>query len=81
MLATIVLLFGVCWLPLHTFFVVITFNETAFGDAANGIYFAFHWLSMANSFVNPVIYGFMNENFRVRMNNATISDTISKNDQ
>ncbi|RUS89820.1 hypothetical protein EGW08_002432 [Elysia chlorotica] len=64
MLVTIVLLFGVCWLPLHGFIIIITFNRTAFGAAANKIYFAVHWLSMANSFVNPVVYGFMNDNFR-----------------
>lgn len=26
---------------------------------------AVHWLSMSNSFVNPVIYCFMSDNFRV----------------
>ncbi|XP_005090267.1 QRFP-like peptide receptor [Aplysia californica] len=64
MLATIVLLFGLCWLPLHLFMMVVTFKYNAFGDAANEIYFGVHWLSMANSFVNPVVYGFMNDNFR-----------------
>src|SRR5687768_1489442 len=29
-----------------------------------GSYFACHWLAMANSFVNPIIYCFMSENFR-----------------
>ena len=71
MLATIVLLFGVCWLPLHSFIIIITFNPTAFGRIANEVYFGVHWLSMANSFVNPVVYGFMNENFRVGLTQRT----------
>ncbi|CAL1529009.1 unnamed protein product, partial [Lymnaea stagnalis] len=66
MLVTIVLLFGVCWLPLHVFITVVTFNVSFFGVVTYEIYFGVHWLSMANSFVNPVIYGFMNDNFRVR---------------
>ncbi|GFR93873.1 neuropeptide Y receptor [Elysia marginata] len=73
MLATIVLLFGVCWLPLHIFIIIITFNHTFFGTAANNVYFGVHWLSMANSFVNPVVYGFMNENFRADLENLLSS--------
>jgi hypothetical protein len=28
----------------------------------------FHWLAMAHSFVNPIIYSFMSQNFRVSVN-------------
>ncbi|KAH9514505.1 hypothetical protein Btru_025483 [Bulinus truncatus] len=73
MLVTIVLLFGVCWLPLHIFIIIITFNFNFFGAAANTIYFGVHWLSMANSFVNPLIYGFMNESFRADLNSMAHS--------
>ena len=30
------------------------------------IHFICHWLGMAHSFVNPIIYSFMSLNFRVR---------------
>lgn len=94
MLVTVVVLFGVCWLPLHLFNVhqdlvnsggggggddaVNSANDddddvsAATGDDSNGvddklfvIYMAVHWLAMSNSFVNPVIYGFLNDGFRV----------------
>ncbi|ESO88994.1 hypothetical protein LOTGIDRAFT_182876, partial [Lottia gigantea] len=67
MLVTIVLLFGLCWLPLHTFMLILDFNPTLITNynVQEKIYFGSHWLAMSNSFVNPVIYGFMNESFRV----------------
>ncbi|XP_022251862.1 delta-type opioid receptor-like [Limulus polyphemus] len=71
MLATVVLLFAVCWLPIHTFNLLIYFKEGFTIVNSQEEYFAFvaaffccHWLSMANSFVNPIIYCFMSENFR-----------------
>ena len=33
------------------------------------IHFICHWLGMAHSFVNPIIYSFMSQNFRVRKHN------------
>ncbi|KAK3090816.1 hypothetical protein FSP39_014913 [Pinctada imbricata] len=72
MLVTIVLLFGLCWLPLHIFFLVYDFssikdlvkNDPHLTYVLNIVYFVVHWLAMSNSFVNPVIYGLMNDNFR-----------------
>ena len=29
------------------------------------MYYTVHWLAMSNSFVNPIIYGFLNDSFRV----------------
>ena len=68
MLATIVLFFGLCWLPLHLFNIVYIVDQHAFGGLATAkkIFIGAHWLSMANSFVNPLIYGCMNDNFRVK---------------
>ena len=72
MLILVVTMFGVCWLPLHTFFLVIDFNpeltnyesmeEERFFVA---LYYSVHWLAMSNSFANPVIYSFTNDSFRV----------------
>lgn len=73
MLIVVVTLFGVCWLPLHIFFIVIDFHpelvsyENPQSRAAFvALYYCVHWLAMSNSFVNPVIYGLFNESFRVR---------------
>ncbi|ESO82289.1 hypothetical protein LOTGIDRAFT_146619, partial [Lottia gigantea] len=72
MLIIIILMFGLCWLPLHTFFLVIDFNPellnyktTAQEEMFTAIYYCVHWLAMSNSFANPIIYGFLNESFRV----------------
>lgn len=74
MLITIVALFAVCWFPTHLFHLVRVFNKDFLmhfidNDASNPKYLAIvissHWLSMAHSFVNPIIYSFMSDNFKV----------------
>lgn len=74
MLITIVLLFAICWFPIHLFQLIRIFNNEALksyigNDASSARYLIIvissHWLSMANSFVNPMIYCFMSDNFRV----------------
>ena len=72
MLVVVVVLFAVCWLPLHAFMLVIDFNpeltnykSTAQKRFFTGVYYCVHWLAMSNSFVNPIIYGFLNDCFRV----------------
>lgn len=69
MLVTIVALFGLCWLPLHAFFLTVDFNPSLISNMQlrkpiQLIYFVVHWIAMSNSFVNPIIYVFMNSNFR-----------------
>ncbi|XP_075678995.1 uncharacterized protein LOC113796972 [Dermatophagoides pteronyssinus] len=73
MLVTIVILFVVCWLPLHILNLFIYFARDLMVNVYNSqlgftiyvsIAFTAHWFSMANSFVNPIIYCFMSENFR-----------------
>ncbi|XP_041364856.1 substance-P receptor-like [Gigantopelta aegis] len=65
MLITVVLMFGMCWLPIHLFFLLDAFApNTVPHEHKEALYWGCHWLSMANSFVNPVIYGFMNDSFR-----------------
>ncbi|UXI21734.1 nuclear pore complex protein Nup85 [Sarcoptes scabiei] len=74
MLVTIVVLFVVCWLPLHVLNLFIYFArdllEKVFKSQIGftiyvAISFTAHWFSVANSFVNPFIYCFMSENFRI----------------
>jgi hypothetical protein len=66
------LLFGLCWLPIHVFTLILDFKpeilryETVDDAMALMIfYLSVHWLAMSNSFANPLIYGFTNANFRV----------------
>ncbi|GIY69693.1 substance-P receptor [Caerostris darwini] len=71
MMAIVVVLFVVCWLPIQIFSLLVYFtpeyvlpeqDENFPGFAA--AFLCCHWLSMANSFVNPIVYCFMSDNFR-----------------
>ncbi|XP_074601757.1 RYamide receptor-like isoform X2 [Brevipalpus obovatus] len=74
MLAVVVVLFILCWLPLHIFNVLYWFDAPIFPPTDSGrrwqnaIFFLCHWLAMANSFLNPIVYCFMSDNFREIMN-------------
>ncbi|KPM10348.1 7 transmembrane receptor (rhodopsin family)-like protein 12 [Sarcoptes scabiei] len=74
MLVMIVALFAICWFPSHLFQLIRVFNEDILlnfigNDASSPKYLIIvissHWLSMAHSFVNPIIYSFMSDNFKV----------------
>lgn len=65
MMMTVVIIYGVCWLPLHTI--------TLLGEYKASIYqFKYiqvlwnlcHWLAMSNSCYNPLVYCWMNVRFR-----------------
>ncbi|OQV17343.1 putative Neuropeptide Y receptor [Hypsibius exemplaris] len=72
MLVVIVLVFAICWFPLHLFFIVIDFFPEViklWRDHLHELPFtytflAIHFLAMSSSYVNPLIYSFMNQNFR-----------------
>lgn len=73
MLLVVVVLFLVSWLPLQTFsMITFLYPEIREGfeyqsNAYNifiATYFGSHWLSMAHSCLNPLIYCFMNDKFR-----------------
>ena len=73
MLFVVVILYAVSWLPLETFsmicFVFPEIRENFIYQSVEynifvGSYFACHWLSMAHSCVNPLIYCYMNDKFR-----------------
>ena len=73
MLVVVVTVFAICWLPLHAFILVTDFKPelTVYETVAQKhffvlVYSAVHWLAMSNSCVNPIIYGFMHDSFRVR---------------
>jgi len=72
MLMVVVTLFALCWLPLHGFNIILDFvpqlrneDQPEASRVVVAIYTTVHWLAMSNSFVNPIIYGFLNDSFRV----------------
>lgn len=72
MLVTIVILFVLCWLPIHIHTFIVWFYPIEFHEFQHYIlfvlsFFICHWLAMAHSFLNPIIYGFMSENFKVKL--------------
>ncbi|CAM1298552.1 Uncharacterised protein g2159 [Pycnogonum litorale] len=76
MLTVVVVLFALCWLPLHLFMLCVYFHKgfAVMGSENHknvyvGVFLTCHWLAMANSFVNPIIYNFMCENFRTDAKN------------
>ncbi|XP_035671615.1 QRFP-like peptide receptor [Branchiostoma floridae] len=67
MLCIVVLMFAICWLPIHLFTLILDFKaELIIGNKymALVLYFSAHWLAMSNSFMNPIVYSFMNDKFR-----------------
>ncbi|XP_015590424.1 tachykinin-like peptides receptor 99D [Cephus cinctus] len=65
MMIVVVVIFAVCWLPFHVYFIVTSYlpeitNEPYIQELYLGIY----WLAMSNSMYNPIIYCWMNSRFR-----------------
>ncbi|XP_077434904.1 neuropeptide Y receptor Y7 isoform X2 [Vanacampus margaritifer] len=64
MLALVVVVFAICWLPFHVFQLasdldlILVFNEYKL------IYTVFHIVAMCSTFANPLLYGWMNKNYR-----------------
>ncbi|KAJ8318579.1 hypothetical protein KUTeg_003670 [Tegillarca granosa] len=72
MLVTVVAMFGLCWLPIHAFTMATDFFPEILDYSSPqeeklfiGLFLSAHWLAMSNSFANPIIYGFTNDNFRM----------------
>ncbi|RUS89436.1 hypothetical protein EGW08_002809 [Elysia chlorotica] len=68
MLVLVVIMFGVCWLPLHTFFLVLDFKPEliqANSLLSTVVFYIAFLLAMSNSCANPIIYGFTNDSFRM----------------
>ncbi|XP_063616063.1 tachykinin-like peptides receptor 86C [Penaeus indicus] len=65
MLALLVVIFGLCWLPYHTYFIVVHHHpEFSTRPYVNHIYLAFYWLAMSNAFINPIVYYLLDARFR-----------------
>uniref|UniRef100_A0A8D0L6T1 G-protein coupled receptors family 1 profile domain-containing protein n=1 Tax=Sphenodon punctatus TaxID=8508 RepID=A0A8D0L6T1_SPHPU len=65
MLASMVAAFALCWLPLHIFNSIEDWNYKAIPSCHHHLIFSLcHLVAMASTCVNPVIYGFLNNNFK-----------------
>ncbi|XP_077086921.1 pyroglutamylated RF-amide peptide receptor [Siphateles boraxobius] len=67
MMITIVLLFTVCWAPFHIVHMLFEYNdlEKSYDEVTvNMIIAVVQAIGFSNSFNNPIVYAFMNENFK-----------------
>ena len=64
MFMVIVLLFAVCWLPYHGYFVYQFIDGQVISyKYVQHIFLAFYWLAMSNAMINPLVYYYMNARF------------------
>ncbi|TRY91163.1 hypothetical protein DNTS_006094 [Danionella cerebrum] len=64
MLALVVVVFAVCWLPFHMFQLASDLDLILKFKEYKLIYTLFHIAAMCSTFVNPLLYGWMNQNYR-----------------
>lgn len=65
MMIVVVIIFALCWLPYHVFFLVTYYFPTSdIPEASQATYqrcyLIMYWLAMSNSMYNPIIIYFMN---------------------
>lgn len=61
MFILVVLIFGLCWLPYHGYFIYVYYDtKVIFSKYTQHVYLSFYWLAMSNAMVNPLIYYWMN---------------------
>jgi len=64
MMILIVVVFAVCWLPQHVYFVVVSLHPDVTQHASiQHVYLVCYWLAMSNAMYNPIIYCSMNARF------------------
>ncbi|XP_047002636.1 orexin receptor type 2-like [Schistocerca americana] len=64
MLVAVVVMFALCYLPVHLLNILRYTMDIPQNDATSIISMLAHWLCYANSAVNPIIYNFMSGKFR-----------------
>ncbi|KAH3871656.1 tachykinin-like peptides receptor 99D [Dreissena polymorpha] len=65
MMIVVVLIFAICWLPMHTYFLLTSYyNSITEYEYIQQIYIIIYLMAMSNSMYNPIIYGWINARFR-----------------
>ncbi|KAG8177128.1 hypothetical protein JTE90_012011 [Oedothorax gibbosus] len=65
MMIVVVVIFAVCWLPYHVYFLVAHHLPHITNEAyVQPTYLTIYWLAMSNACYNPFIYCWMNSRFR-----------------
>ncbi|XP_007568129.1 neuropeptide Y receptor Y2, like [Poecilia formosa] len=65
MLVTMVVVFAVCWLPIHAFQLATDIDSSVLDMRDYRLlYTIFHVIAMCSTFANPLLYGWMNRNYR-----------------
>ncbi|KAF2880272.1 hypothetical protein ILUMI_25895, partial [Ignelater luminosus] len=64
MLVAVVIMFAVCYFPVHLLSVLRVTVSMSNSDTNRAYFLISHWLCYANSAVNPIIYNFMSGKFR-----------------
>ncbi|KAM6972439.1 neuropeptide Y receptor type 2 [Aplochiton taeniatus] len=65
MLVMVVVVFAVSWLPFHAFQLAVDIDNTILDMKDFRLLFTvFHIVAMCSTFVNPILYGWMNNNYR-----------------
>ncbi|XP_070543855.1 substance-P receptor-like [Ptychodera flava] len=65
MMIFVLLVFAVCWLPLHIFLLLTRYHLYLYARKhMQQVYLGIFWLAMSNSMYNPFIYCWMNDRFR-----------------
>ena len=65
MMITVVIIYGLCWLPLHTITIIGDVHRSIWNyEYIQPIWIGCHWLAMSNCCYNPMVYCWMNSRFR-----------------
>ncbi|XP_067908509.1 neuropeptide Y receptor type 4-2-like [Heterodontus francisci] len=65
MLGFLVIGFGLCWLPLNVFNAIADWDLDAVMHCHHNLIFSLcHLAGMASTCINPIVYGFLNNNFK-----------------
>ncbi|XP_047671822.1 neuropeptide Y receptor type 2 [Tachysurus fulvidraco] len=65
MLAAVVAVFAISWLPFHAFQLAVDIDSSVLDmKDFKLLYTLFHIIAMCSTFTNPILYGWMNRNYR-----------------
>ncbi|XP_064005977.1 pyroglutamylated RF-amide peptide receptor isoform X2 [Pogoniulus pusillus] len=82
MMVTVVFLFAVCWAPFHVIHMMIEYSnfEKQYDDVTVKMIFAIvQIIGFFNSICNPIVYAFMNENFKKNFLSAICFCIVKEN--